>query len=297
MNAHFTVTTFYKFVDLSDEGELLQQQLSQLPGLKGLIIVAPEGLNGTVCGYPRAVAGLRTFFSQHPKFDDLDYKDSFCENIPFPRWKVELKEQTIMYKEGYSPKSPRRHLSAEQWHRLLQSGQPVTVLDTRNTYETDIGIFKNAIDPRIETFTEFSDYLAQCELPKEQTTLIYCTGGIRCEKAIIDMEERGFKNVYQLQGGILKYLEEFPNQEFEGECFVFDKRVAVDQHLAPSERYWLCPHCGNPGDLEIACCQCGEETHLCRSCFEKEPTCSKDCAYHRKRLAEKAVASNTASGA
>lgn len=231
-----------------------------------------------------AVTRFRQVLESRPELAGMEYKDSYCEKNPFPRWKVELKGQVIQYMDKFRPKGEHNHLSAAEWHALLKSDEEITVLDTRNRYETKVGTFRNAIDPEIDKFTEFTDYLDGCDLPKDRTTLIFCTGGIRCEKAILDMEERGFEKVYQLEGGILKYLEEFPDEEFQGECFVFDRRVAVDQNLDPSKQYWLCPHCGDPGQVEVNCAQCGETARICAKCEAEKPTCSKNCQYHYARV-------------
>lgn len=282
------VTSFFRFTDLSQVREEIRKRLLQLSGIKGLIHLTPEGINGMAAGTEAELQAMKEILESYPGLKDLDYKDSESPERPFPKWKVELKEQTILYKEKFRPTGEKhRHISPREWHQLLKSGQPLTILDTRNQYETRVGKFKEAIDPEIDSFTEFSDYLESCELPKDRTTLIYCTGGIRCEKAILDMEERGFENVYQLEGGILRYLEQFPHQEFDGECFVFDSRVSVDQKLKPSQKFWICPHCGDPGDLKLACEQCGEEALLCADCAPELPTCSKDCTYHWRRTGSK----------
>ena len=282
------VTSFFRFTDLSEIREEIQQKLLAIQGIRGLIHLTPEGINGMAAGTEQELQAMKDVLESYPGLVDMDYKDSECPERPFPKWKVELKAQTILYKEQFKPTGDRhRHLTPEEWHNLLQSGEPITLLDTRNQYETCVGKFKEAIDPEIDCFTEFSDYLDACDLPKDQKTLIYCTGGIRCEKAILDMEERGFKDVYQLEGGILRYIEHFPDQEFDGECFVFDSRVSVDQELKPSTRFWICPHCGDPGDLKIACEQCGGEALLCADCAPDLPTCGKDCTYHWRRTGSK----------
>lgn len=281
MSDQVVVTAFYKFAPLADARRLLAEQLREILGLKGLVILAPEGINGMAAGEAGDVEELKESLRSHPLLADLEFKDSYCRENPFPKWKVELKDQTIRYKEGFRPQeSHHNHLSPSQWKALMEGEEPVTVLDTRNYYETRVGTFRGALDPKIDSFEEFADYLDRCDLPKDRKTLIFCTGGIRCEKAILDMEERGFEHVYQLQGGILKYLEEYPNEQFEGECFVFDSRVAVDQELAPSQRYALCPHCGDPGDREITCAHCGHTGQTCDNC---PPLCSKNCAYHHRR--------------
>lgn len=281
------VTTFYKFADLTQERVELRERLQALEGIGGLVILAPEGLNGTIAGSEDVIQEFREILASIPQLEGMEYKDSPSPVIPFARWKVELKEQTILYKDKFKPQGKRQHLSPTEWHEILQGDEPVTVLDTRNKYETQLGVFQNAVDPEIDKFTEFSDYLESCELPKDRKTLIYCTGGIRCEKAILDMEERGFKDVHQLDGGILKYLEEFPDQCFDGECFVFDRRVAVKQDLEPTDNFWLCPHCGDPGQLLLTCEQCQGEARLCKNCASEKPTCSKDCNYHWLRVKSK----------
>jgi UPF0176 protein len=155
------------------------------------------------------------------------------------------------------------------------------IVDARNDYEYAIGKFKGAIDPSIKTFSEFPEFVKKGELPKDKKVMMYCTGGIRCEKALLEMEKQGYSDVYQLEGGILAYLQQFPEGNFEGECFVFDKRVAVDQHLQPSQTYHICPHCGNPGTLEVNCLACNKQAIVCYGCAKEErhKTCSKNCAY------------------
>lgn len=161
------------------------------------------------------------------------------------------------------------------------------LLDTRNVYETAIGKFRGAVDPKLQKFSEFSDFVTASDIPKNKKVLMYCTGGIRCEKASLEMQRLGFEDVYQLSGGILKYLEEFPDGPFEGECFVFDHRVAVDKNLRPSKQYKLCPHCGNPGDKSISCRKCGAQAIICDGCANNEykVSCSKNCAHHLERVA------------
>jgi UPF0176 protein len=138
-------------------------------------------------------------------------------------------------------------------------------------------------------FTEFPDLVKNLNVEKSQPVLMYCTGGIRCEKASIEMKNQGFEHVYQLDGGILNYLEHFPNDEFEGECFVFDHRVALDQNLNPSEKYVLCHHCGQPARIQLFdCVQCGQKTVVCENCLDHNiqdlsiRTCSKNCRHHYK---------------
>jgi UPF0176 protein len=181
------------------------------------------------------------------------------------------------------PYDPQDHISPQDWHEKLKTHQ---ILDVRNSYEVQIGKFQNAQDLEIEDFAEFPEKLQHSSLAKDQPTLIYCTGGIRCEKAILEMKRQGFENVSQLSGGILKYLETFGKDgRFEGDCFVFDYRVAVDGSLQPTDRYRLCPHCGQPTDHLVECRLCQQTRHVCESCIEKDEhhvTCSKNCAHHSR---------------
>ena len=144
-----------------------------------------------------------------------------------------------------------------------------------------LGSFKNAVDPGTWKFSQFPDWVRSSGIDKDKRIGIFCTGGIRCEKAAVAMGEQGYGNVYQLDGGILKYIEERPNKNFEGDCFVFDHRVAVKQDLTPSEQYGRCPWCGNGGDLDRSCENCESDYKVCGECFESLPAslCSKNCRY------------------
>ncbi|MDP6561832.1 MAG: rhodanese-like domain-containing protein [Candidatus Peribacteraceae bacterium] len=150
-------------------------------------------------------------------------------------------------------------------------------------------MFEGAIDPRIQTFQEFSDYVENSGIPKDKKVLMYCTGGIRCEKACLEMERQGYENVFQLEGGILRYMKERPHCNWNGECFVFDHRVAVNEEMKPSERYGLCPHCGDPGDRCITCEHCQKPGMMCARCIESMNcrACSKNCAYQRNLVLQK----------
>lgn len=254
-------------------------------GLKGLLIFATEGLNGTISGKQEAIDSYLEWVRELLDFPSISRKYSESENWPFHKFKVRIREEIVTLGkpevQPLPPKSPT-HLSPEEWERVMSEEKDVLVLDTRNWYETRIGKFKGALDPNLEEFSEFPDYLTKAEIPKEKKILIYCTGGIRCEKAIVEMHNHGFHNVFQLDGGILNYLARFPNRNFEGECFVFDNRLAIDQNLKPTTSYKMCPHCGQPADQPLTCLRCDTETVICPNCV-KEPhrhTCSKNCAHH-----------------
>jgi UPF0176 protein len=288
----FRIAAFYHFGEVpaarvDDLAEKLES-LGIQQGLKGLIIFATEGINGTICGetseqvvtYLGEVSNILGFPLIQPKWSE-------APTAPFRKFKIRVRTEIVtLGKPEVQPLEPKSstHLSPDEWDQAMQE-EGVLVLDTRNWYETRIGKFKQAVDPKIEEFQEFGSFLDKAEVDKEKKILIYCTGGIRCEKAIVEMHNKGFKKVYQLDGGILNYLAEKPNRNFEGECFVFDHRVAVDQALQPTQVFKMCPHCGQPADQTIQCLRCDLEAIVCVECIKVDVsrTCSKNCAHHYTR--------------
>jgi UPF0176 protein len=285
----YTIATFYRFTPIAkDHLDAFKQSLTteaQRLSVKGLVIMGLEGINTTIAGAEDGLKEFIHFISQIPGFENMSIKYSTSHMIPFRRFKVQIRDEIVtLNRPDLLPneKDPS-HLSPKEWHDVLTKEQDYILIDTRNWYETEIGKFKNAIAPPITEFTEFPTWLETQNIPKDKKVLIYCTGGIRCEKAQVEMKEKGYENVFQLKDGILRYLEEFPNQEFDGECFVFDHRVAVDQNLQASKNFDLCPHCGQPSNNAITCVKCDNNAKVCERCLAAEPkfeTCSKNCAHH-----------------
>jgi UPF0176 protein len=287
------ITTFYKFLKLSQERveETKNSLLAKGEGLgiRGLFIMGAEGINTTFCGRREEIEIFKTFLNElfAPELAGATFffKDSFGPRNAFHDLKVKIRNEIVtLERPNMIPQNADRHLSPREWNETMKS-EDVVVLDTRNSFEYDIGRFAGAINPGLTEFNEFPRYLENSGIPKDKKVLIYCTGGIRCEKAILEMDAQGYQNVYQLDGGIINYLKEFPNEKYEGECFVFDYRVAVDQNLAPSEKYRLCPHCGDPATEKISCVQCATEAVVCEKCLaerEEFKTCSKNCAHHHR---------------
>lgn len=287
----YFVTTFYFFKSINAWTRLpkikrdLEHQGKEL-GILGLFILGPEGLNGTCSASTQAeVDQFKSWLRDYFEVPELLFKDSRSHVQPFAKFKVKVrKEICTLGAPGVSGSSAKNHhLSAKEWQSVLESKEPYVLVDTRNAYEYRIGTFKGALNPKIDQFSDFPSFVEQQGYSKNQKILIFCTGGIRCEKAIVDLQNKGFDEVYQLEGGILKYLEEYPNSKFEGECFVFDNRVAVDQELKPTEVYKLCPHCGQPGKLHFNCIRCDSPAIICGECAVKAvvgETCSKNCAHH-----------------
>ncbi|OGJ65045.1 hypothetical protein A3F36_01170 [Candidatus Peribacteria bacterium RIFCSPHIGHO2_12_FULL_55_11] len=282
------ITAGYTFFPLEEQQlPALRRELlafGQSHEMRGLTLLATEGINGTVCGSSAAITAWKKLLTEH--FGPITFKDSSAEKPVFRRWSVKIKPEIVAIKrDSVKPAGRHRHLTPQEWNAKLEK-KDITVIDARNHFEVELGRFRGAVDPMTTHFSEFPEYVATSNIPKDKEILLYCTGGIRCEKAIIAMEEQGYKNVFQLEGGILAYLEQCPEGSFEGECFVFDKRVAVDQHLQPSQTYGICPHCGDPGTLKIACERCAKPAIVCTGCNEKEcgRTCSKNCAYIQERV-------------
>lgn len=224
--------------------------------MKGLVLLAPEGINSTVSGTPEAIDAWKQRLRE--LHSAIQFKDSSADQLVFKHWSVKLKPETITYKQSdVRPTGSYKHLSPAEWKEMMERDD-VVLVDTRNSFEVAVGKFRNAIGFPIKRFHEFPEAVKAAAIPKDKTLLLYCTGGIRCEKAVLTMEAQGYTNVYQLDGGILAYLEQYPQDAFEGECFIFDHRVALDQHLKPTTQYILCKTCGDP-KLHSGCSKCTPE--------------------------------------
>ncbi|NJO40653.1 MAG: rhodanese-related sulfurtransferase [Cyanobacteria bacterium CRU_2_1] len=245
------VATFYKFVQFPDFAEKQTALLSycQAHNVRGTILLAAEGINGTIAASRHAIEAVFTYLHSDPRLADLEYKESYTDSFPFDRMKVRLKKEIVTL--GVSDVNPSdrvgTYISPQDWNALI-SDPNVIVIDTRNNYEVDIGTFKGAQNPQTRSFRQFPDYIHHNLDPTQHKKVaLFCTGGIRCEKASSFMLAQGFQEVYHLKGGILKYLEEIPPEEslWQGECFVFDHRVAVQHGLEPGT-YEMCRRCGHP---------------------------------------------------
>jgi UPF0176 protein len=238
MDSEIQVITFYLFVKLPDYEQFkpVLEDFCNAESLKGTVILATEGINGAIAGSNAGIAAFKQFWQQDQRFANLEYKLSIAIKSPFQRLKIKLKNEIISL--GINNIDPTEqvgeHISPQKWNELLQDPE-VILIDARNEYEIEIGTFVGAINPQIDSFREFPDFVNQHLDPNQCPKIaMFCTGGIRCEKASALMLKIGFAQVYQLDGGILKYLEEVPPAEsrWEGECFVFDDRVSVDHHLS-----------------------------------------------------------------
>lgn len=246
-----TVCALYKFVRLPHFENLRAPLLAKMTSLdvKGTLLLAEEGINGTIAGSKDGIEQVLNFLAQEPNLDAISYKVSFNDENPFHRTKVKLKKEIVtMGIEGIDPNQVvGTYVKPKDWNALI-SDPEVLLVDTRNDYEVEIGTFKHAVNPNTETFREFPEYVKNnLDKNKHKKVAMFCTGGIRCEKSTAYLKEQGFEEVYHLEGGILKYLEEVPSEEtlWQGECFVFDGRVAVN-HALEQGQYDQCFACRFP---------------------------------------------------
>ncbi len=266
-----TVATFYKFVVLLDYKDLQPslKAVCQRQQIKGTILLAAEGINGTIAGTRQSIDAVFAHIQSDQRLQDIDIKESPATAAPFAKLKVRLKKEIVTIGlPGVSPtKLVGTYVPPQQWNQII-AAPDVTVIDTRNDYEVGMGTFRGAQNPETEVFNEFPDYVKENLDPnKNKKVAMFCTGGIRCEKASSYLLSQGFEEVYHLKGGILKYLEEVPEEEslWQGECFVFDERVAI-KHRLETGTYDMCYACGHPVsksdresvdfEIEVSCPHC-----------------------------------------
>lgn len=242
------VATFYHFFDFPGfeaQKEILKSQMVAR-GIKGSILIAPEGINGTIGGTREKLDDFLAYLQTDIIGAPMEHKESYTDTLPFARTKVRLKKETISLGEDVDLKHVGKYVDPKDWDALTSDPNTI-ILDTRNDYEVHLGTFKGAIDPHILTFKQLPEFVRKTLAEnKDAKIATFCTGGIRCEKFTAWMAQEGFTDVYHLKGGILKYLEEIPESQssWEGECYVFDDRVAVGHGVKPSTTASKCEACG-----------------------------------------------------
>lgn len=237
MDKSFLIAAFYRFHPVPNAEEWREQLFNALEeyDCKGVLIVADEGLNGTMAGPEEGVKAVLEFIRSHEGFGDVQPRFSWHHKQPFKRLKVRHKPEIVTFGiDGIDPRTDAgTYVEPEDWNDLI-SDPDVLVIDTRNSFECDYGTFKGSVDPKTDRFREFADYVQQeLDPDKHKKVAMFCTGGIRCEKATAYMRQKGFEDVYHLKGGILNYLENIEPEKsmWEGDCFVFDWRVGVGHGL------------------------------------------------------------------
>jgi UPF0176 protein len=280
------VSALYHFVTLDDYPSLRKPLYDFMVDhdIKGTILLAQEGINGTVAGTQTSITALHNWLRSDNRLTDLRTKESYDENMPFYRTRVKLKKEIVtMGVQGIDPNHiVGTYVKPEDWNDLI-SDPDVTLVDTRNAYEVAIGTFKEAVNPDTETFRQFPDYVQNNMNPnKHKKVAMFCTGGIRCEKSTAYLKEQGFEEVYHLQGGILKYLETVSEDEslWEGECFVFDNRVSVNHQLEKGS-YDQCHACRLPITEDDKKSERYIQGVSCPSCYDKKSD------QQRQRFAER----------
>ncbi len=249
-NKHFTIITFYQFKKNFDQIKLLSElrDFCKFNKIRGTVIIANEGINGTLAGFEKNINDIFDILKKF-NFVNLNTKFSFSKFIPFQKLKIKHKKEIITLRTKFSDpeKKTGKHVSFNEWNNII-SDKKTILLDVRNDFEVKIGSFKGAINPKTKNFTEFKDFVKiNLNKSKDKKIAMFCTGGIRCEKASSYLLAKGFKDVCQLDGGILKYLEKIPESKslWGGECFVFDGRVSVKNELKEGT-YKMCYACREP---------------------------------------------------
>lgn len=288
MSQSIVVAALYKFVTLKDFQELRAPILAAMKahGVKGTLLLAQEGINGTISGSRGGIDGFLAQLKSDARFADVGHSESFCDENPFYRSKVKLKKEIVTIGiAGVDPNAQvGTYVAAKDWNVLI-ADPDVLLIDTRNDYEVALGTFAGAANPATTSFSEFPDYVARnLHTRTQQKVAMFCTGGIRCEKASSFMKGMGFAEVYHLRGGILKYLEEVPQEEskWQGECFVFDHRIAVGQGLVPTTLE-MCHGCRMPLRADDRQSALYEEGVSCPKCFASLSEKSKASARERQK--------------
>ena len=294
--SRYLTAALYKFVELPDyagwQAPLLA--LCREHGVKGTLLLAAEGINGTIAGLPQGVRAVLQWLRSDARMADLEHKESWADTPPFHRMKVRLKAEIVtMHVPGLRPAAMAgRYVPPQAWNALIR--QPdVVVVDTRNDYEVAVGSFDGAVDPGTRSFSELPQWVEQQARPggllaerdgKKPRVAMFCTGGIRCEKSTALLRMRGFDEVYHLQGGILKYLETVKPEDslWQGQCFVFDERVSVGHGLAQGELQ-LCRSCRRPLDADAMASPLFEEGVSCPHCHDTLDAARRQALAERQR--------------
>lgn len=293
----YLTAAFYKFVELRDFAACKAPLLAfcEEHAIKGTILLAAEGINGTIAGAPGSVQAALAYLRQDPRLADLEHKESGAAKAPFYRMKVRLKREIVTM--GVPRVNPAqmagKYVRPQEWNKLLEDPD-VVVVDVRNDYEVALGTFAGALNPRTKSFRELPDWVRNASALRDKPKVaMFCTGGIRCEKSTAFLRAEGFEEVYHLQGGILKYLQTVPASEsrWQGDCFVFDERVAVGQGLQPG-RHDLCRSCRNPIGAADKASPLYVAGVSCPQCHDRKSAAKKAGLRERQRQVELAEQRN-----
>ena len=296
MSHAFLTAAFYRFVVLDDTEQLRPQLLAQCQAqqVKGNVLLAHEGINGTIAGPEAGVRAVLAWLRADPRLAALVHKEAWATEDPFYRMKVSLKREivTLGVPDVHAATEAGTYVSPQDWNQLIDDPD-VAVVDVRNDYEVAIGSFQGAIDPHTRSFSEFPQWVERNEalLRGKSKVAMFCTGGIRCEKSTAYLRQLGFENVYHLEGGILKYLEtvDAKDSRWQGDCFVFDERVSVGHGLQPGD-HQLCRSCRRPLDAADRASPLFVEGVSCAHCHGSTTAAQKSAYAERQRQMERAAA-------
>lgn len=251
MGDSYKIAAFYHFTELPDRDEWVERMVDHglQVGLRGTLIFATEGVNSTCAGSHEAIDSTIELIRSDTRFESMEVKYSYADFNPFPKFKVKKKPEIVTFRQKDA--DPRQDvgtcLTPSEWNDLISDPDVITI-DTRNEYEYEVGRFKGGINPKTKDFTEFAQFVDEhLASQKDKKIAMYCTGGIRCERSTAYLKQKNFKNVYHLKGGILRYMESMPKEQslWEGDCFVFDYRVALNHDLKPA-KWKIDPETGDP---------------------------------------------------
>ena len=288
------ILLYYKYTHIADPGEFCHTQklLCEKLGLKGRIIIAPEGINGTVEGLTENTQKYIDETTRDPRFADMNFKHSVGTSNAFPKLSVKARSEIVSAHLGKEDVNPAittgKYLSPEMLHDWIHSNKEFYIVDMRNDYEHSVGFFKNSILPPLKNFRDLPKILPELAYLKNKTVVTVCTGGVRCEKASGFLVEHGFNDVYQLHNGIVSYMEKYPDEDFAGKLYVFDGRVtmAFSNPKREHEIVGRCRKCNTPNENFVNCLlpTCHDHFICCVNCLNKkgEPFCSWRCALIQK---------------
>jgi len=288
-NKKYSVLLYYCYSNI-EHPDLFREEHHRLClslNLRGRIIVAQEGLNGTVSGLKEDCEKYMNFIHADPRFAKTDFKVDRVDRMAFQKMNVRVKAEIVHSSLAYLKPYERTgiHLEPEEFKKM-KDREDVVIPDVRSNYEHTVGKFKNAVTLNMENFREFPEKIKELEKYKDKKVLTYCTGGIKCEKASAFLLENGFENVYQLHGGIIKYGMEAGGEDFEGKCYVFDNRVVIDVNTVNPTVISKCYVCGTVSDRMVNCANasCNIHVPICENCgWKMDGACSEDCKNHSEK--------------
>ena len=287
----YKVLLFYKYVEFSEPEKFREEHLQFCldNDIKGRVFIAYEGINGTVSGKNENIKKYKDHLRSYPEFADIWFKEDPADEHAFYKTHVRIKKEIVHADFGkVDLRNTGKRLTPDELNKFYEENKDFVIIDTRNSYESEIGKFKNAITPKMNTFRDWPKVVEELKAYKDKTVVTYCTGGIRCEKASAYLVEQGFKDVYQMNGGIVTYTKDNPDKYWEGSVFVFDERRIVEPNTKPELKHTgKCYYCGKPASWYINCHNqdCDKLIVTCPECkVENEYCCSDECrASNNKR--------------